>query len=357
MSRNKLLIALLIALMLPKAALADDLIDEQLLVPESANYDTLTIEYGDYTKSVTAAGYQVFPVEQDLAMEEGTARLAKVHVIRNAEVHAGDVLVTYEKEGSRAELERMELALQRTEEGFEAGKLQRTEALRKLREQLSGLTDSFDVRAKQLEIQKAQVEYDMYVYQTEYSMRQQRADIEELSAFFADTQIVAPFDGVITGVTTKNPGDTVYAGEVLVTVQAQDRYVIGLDNASGNFRYGMRVSVGLGPRNKKTYVDGRIIAAANILPSEISMSYALVELYGEATESGLKNISIEGKSIELGHVLKISRKAITFDGGKSYVSILDGDMVQKRIIVSGHNAAGDTWVVQGLSEGQQVIID
>ena len=34
MSRNKLLIALLIALMLPKAALADDLIDEQLLVPE-----------------------------------------------------------------------------------------------------------------------------------------------------------------------------------------------------------------------------------------------------------------------------------------------------------------------------------
>ena len=93
MSRNKLLIALLIALMLPQAALADDLIDEQLLVPESANYDTLTIEYGDYTKSVTAAGYQVFVVEQDLSMEEGTARLAKVHVIRNAEVHAGDVLV------------------------------------------------------------------------------------------------------------------------------------------------------------------------------------------------------------------------------------------------------------------------
>lgn len=357
MSRSKLLIALIIALLMPRLALADDLIAEDLLVPESANYDTLTIEYGDYVKTVTAAGYQVFPVEQNLAMEDGVARLSKVHVIRNASVKAGDVLVTYEKEGSRAELERMELALKRTEEGFEAGKQQRVEALRALREQLSALTDSYDAKLKQLEIQQAQLEYERYVYETEYSMRHQRESIAELSEFYADTQLVAPFDGVITNVTTKSPGDTIYAGEVMVTVQSQDRYVIGLDNSSGNFRYGMRVNVGLGPRNKKTYVDGRIIAAANVLPSEASIDYALIELYGEATASGLKNISIEGSSVDLRRVLKISRSAIEFDGGKSYVSILDGDMVQKRIIVSGHNTAGDTWIVQGLTEGQQVIID
>lgn len=360
MSRNKLrrMLALGLALTaLSVVARADDLIDDTLLVPESANYDTVTITYGDYTKEVTASGYQVFVVEQNLSMEEGSARLRGLNVIRNGQVKAGDVIATYEKEGSRAELERMELELERAKQSFEDGKRERMDQIEVLRTQLAAQTDTYQAQLGQLELQRAQLDYERYVFETEHSLDEQREQIDELTEFYADTELVAPFDGVITWLTTKSEGDTIHAGETLVTLQSQARYVIGLDNSSGNFRYGMRVSVGLGPRNNKEYIDGRIIAAANILPNEDKISYALVELYGEPDENGLKNITVTGNSIELNDVLMIPRTAITFDGGKSYVSILDGDMVQKRIIVSGHNTAGDTWVVQGLTEGQQVIID
>lgn len=356
MSRSKLrrALALCAALAaLSAGARAEDLIDDSLLVPESANYETVTIEYGDYIKEVSASGYQVFAVEQNLFMEEGSARLGEINVIRNAEVKAGDVLATYEKEGSRAELERMELALERAQEEFETGKRERTDNIEALRaERQAG-----QAKRAQIELERAQLEYERYVYETERSLAEQRAQIEELSEFYADSELIAPFDGVITWMTTKNEGDTIYEGETLFTLQSQERYVIGLDNSSGNFRYGMRVSVGLGPRNDKIYVEGRIIAAANILPSESKPAYALLELYGDVDEDDLRNITISGNNIELNDVLIVPRSAITFDGGKSYVSILDGDMVQSRIIVSGHNAAGDTWVVQGLEEGQQVIID
>lgn len=357
MSRNKLAMILLALMLLPVRALGDDLIDADKLTPESANYDLYTIEYGEYTKSATATGYVVYLIEQEMFMEEGTARLNKINVVRSAEVKAGDVLATYEKEGSRAELERMELALRRTQESFELGKQERMESLRTLREQLGGLTDPTDIKLHQIRIQQAQLDYERYVYESEHSIAAQQRSIDETREFYADTQLVAPFDGVITYVSNKNPGDTIYPGETLVTVQSQESFLLGIDNSSGNFRYGMRVQVGIGPRNKKEYVEGRVVSASNVLPNENKVNYALIEMEPNDIKIGMKNISIEGKNIDLQNVLKISRGAITFEGGKSYVSILDGDMVQKRIIVSGHTSAGDTWVVQGLSEGQEVIID
>lgn len=358
MSRNKLIAALLLVLMLlPGMALGDDLIGADLLVPESANYETLTIEYGSYIKEVSASGYQVFVVEQNLAMEEGTAQLSKVHVMRNAEVKAGDVLVTFEKDGSRADLERMKLSLTRTQESFETGKLEREKQLKEMRKQQGSLTDAFEKKRMQIQIEQAQLTYEQYVYENEYSIKTQQKAIAEREEFFADSQIVAPFDGKITYVTSRNAGDSIRSGETLITIQAQDRYVIGMDNAGGNFRYGMDVVVALGPRNKKTYLDGRIIASGNILPNESKIDYALVEIFGTPTSSGLKNILVTGENIRLDNMLMIARKAITAEGGRSYVSILDGDMVQKRIISSGHTAAGSTWVVQGLTEGQEVIID
>lgn len=357
MSRNKLAMILLALMLLPVRALGDDIIDVDELTLETANYDLYTIEYGEYSKPATATGYMVYMVEQEMFMEEGTARLKKLHVMRNAEVKAGDVLATYEKEGSRAELERMELALKRAQEGFELGKQERTESLRTLKEQLGALTDATDIKLHQIRIQQAQLDYERYVYESERSIAQQQRNIDETREFYADTQLIAPFDGVITYVSNKNPGDTIYSGETLVTVQSQEKYLLGIDNSSGNFRYGMRVQVGIGPRNKKEYVEGRVVAAANVLPNENKVPQALIEMEPNDIKIGMKNISIEGKNIDMQNVLKVSRSAISFEGGKSYVSILDGDMVQKRIIVSGHTSAGDTWVVQGLSEGQEVIID
>ena len=101
MSRNKLAMILLALMLLPMRALGDDIIDVDELTLETANYDLYTIEYGEYSKPATATGYMVYMVEQEMFMEEGTARLKKLHVMRNAEVKAGDVLATYEKEGSR----------------------------------------------------------------------------------------------------------------------------------------------------------------------------------------------------------------------------------------------------------------
>lgn len=360
MSRNRaavLAAVLVMMLMLPACALGDDLIDDSLLVPETANYDTFTVEYGDYIKSASAGGYQVFPVEQHLSVKEGTARIVKLNIARNANVKAGDVLVTYEKEGSRAELESMKLTLQRTQESFELGKQERSESIRTLKSDMSDITDSYALKQAKIRLQQAQLDYEQYVFECEYDIRNQQKSIDELTEFFDDTQIVAPFDGIVTDLTTKGKGDTIYAGETLITLQSQDTYYIGIDNSNGNFRYGMSVSVGLGPRNKKTYLDGRVISAANILPNETKPSYALIEVYGEVTESGLRNISVESNTIELKHVLLLPRKALSLSGGKTYVSILDGDMVQKRIVVSGHNTSSDTWVLQGLDERQQVILD
>ena len=363
MSRNKLA-ALVLCMLVPALALmpccrADDLIDESLRVPEAANYNTYVIENGDCTKEVSASGYQVYVFQQNLNIGKGTAHIKQMRLVRNGAVKAGDVLVTFERDGSRAELERQKLALQRAQESLERGLKQRREEITSLTNEAQRASDADSAQLLRLRAQLKQVELERYEANALYSIDEQQRAITELEEFYADDKIIAPFDGVITYMSSKSPGDSVTAGETLVTLQSHARYVIGLDNSNSNFRYGMRVTVGLGPRNNRTEFAGRIIAAANILPDEATINYALVELEGqpELTDKQLRTISVRGDAIFLKNVPIIVRRATRLDGGKTYVSILNGDTVEKRIVVLGHNTSSVTWVALGLEAGQVIIID
>ena len=60
---------------------------------------------------------------------------------------------------------------------------------------------------------------------------------------------------------------------------------------------------------------------------------------------------------ELRDVLLVDWSAVEAEKGKSYVYVLEDDMVQKRYVVPGLNNREKMWILDGLREGQTVIAD
>ena len=84
----------------------------------------------------------------------------------------------------------------------------------------------------------------------------------------------------------------------------------------------------------------------------------MVELDEEVSSDFFKgNIRYRGISEEVCNVLQIEKKAIEREAGKEFVYILDGDMVQKRYIKTAMNTVDIVWVLDGLYEGQTLIVD
>ena len=66
----------------------------------------------------------------------------------------------------------------------------------------------------------------------------------------------------------------------------------------------------------------------------------------------------EMKNFErLQNVLLIDKSLIRMDEDKSYVRILEDDMIQKRYILPGLRNSETVWVMDGLSEEQKVIAE
>ena len=53
----------------------------------------------------------------------------------------------------------------------------------------------------------------------------------------------------------------------------------------------------------------------------------------------------------------MNRSAIKKDESRRYVYILDGETVKKRYVVEGENNMSTTWILDGLTEGQTLILD
>ena len=333
------------------------ILEETLEAPEKANYKTAVVERGNFTKEVAGSGSVVYPVQAELRWTEGSVRFDEFYVTSGTEVSKGDVLARFTTEENQVALEEKQLALERAQRDFTLGKQQRQDQIKQAEAALNGL-GSYEARIQALNIQKLQSQYDQYVYQTEYSLAAQQEEIQKLQSQISETVLVAPFDGVVDSVVSFNQGDKVDPSQVLVTMYASDRLLISAEDAEGAYRYNMPVTVQIGNNDEVETYTGRVISASNILPAALKQGQALIELDGKLDPALAKRkVAVTGNDVDLHNVLLVNRSAIKKDESRRYVYVLDGETVKKRYVVEGENNMSTTWILDGLTEGQTLILD
>ena len=344
---------------------AQQLLPDELMTLEQANYNTMQALPGRYEKESSGNASILYLVQTNLFWEKDNAYYREVLVKAGQEVKKGDVLMSFDIKVDRIELETLELQLLRKQEEKEEQTQERFVALEaaksKLKEKqdtLNYMGDEYDLKIQKLQIDKIQAEFEQFLYQSEREILQIKERIEEIKKSALDNVLTAPFDGVIETVIRYNEGDKVPVQQPLITMYSTDKLLLKVENAGDKLRYNMDVIIETGSKKEPVSYMGKVIAAPNILPSSVIEEMALIELDESLTKEQLKaNIRYVAVSEMLEDILLIDRKALEKEDNKFYVHILEGDVVQKRYVVPVINNIEVAWILDGLTEGQTLIVD
>lgn len=336
-------------------------LETTMLAPEKVNYNTIEAQLDEYVMTSTGSVSMEFPTPVDLCWETSGTTMKEILVERGQEVKAGDVLMTFEIESDKIKLEEMELQLLRKKEDYTRKKDAQEVELEKARTKAEEIENSYSYRVAVLNVEKQQIAYERYVYETEKAIAALEEQIAEYKELISNNKLVAPFDGMIGSISYASEGDDVVVGERLISMYRTDEILLKVKNADGKLRYNMDVTIKMPNQTSGKVYAGHVISAPNILPSSVNQDYALIALDEELPMRmmmfGMGGFEFEAEYQRLEDVLLIDKKAINKEEGKDYVYILEDGAVHKRFVTTGMSTKSVAWILDGLSEGQQVIVN
>jgi len=162
----------------------------------------------------------------------------------------------------------------------------------------------------------------------------------------------------VTDINYKREGERVALNEVMVTIARTDGMLLQLDNSNGYFRYGMDVTVEVGPVKSRTVLTGKVVGADQLLPKNRRTNKAYILLDAYDTENvKLTNPSVIGEVCRIENVIVLSRNILTMESGKHYVKKLEEGMAHKRYVQYYNSFTNPTqaWIVQGLEAGEVIV--
>lgn len=361
MSRNKRFLPLLLALCLfAGGAGAESLISDEMIRQETVNYRaTATVERGVFERGYSAPGSEYYPYTYVLRFEGDDARFVEYRVSRKDEVKAGDVLATFELDVDEVALATLRQQLQRAREAYAAQQEKQRLAIQEQKEAFAQVSDPIAREIAALQLQRAQISLEKYCLEQERHIASLQQELDDMEEANRRTSLIAPCDGVVTEIAYKQSGTRLHKGEILITLCRTDHMLLRITNTNGYFRYGMEVDVAAGPAKARTMLRGRVVAADLLVPQSQQTGYAYVALdplSGEYPTRGVQP-SITGATYYLENVLILPRRAYEMDSGKYLISKLAGGAVEKRYINVAMQGIETAWVLQGVEEGETIIID
>ena len=358
MSRNKAcaaLIAAVLALGVPALA-TEDLIAPERIVADVVKYNTATVEKGSFSRSMGAGVSEYYPLTTAVTYEGDTAVYDAVFYRRGQEVKKGDPIMRVHVEYDKVAMEEKALSLERTKRAYEDDKTARKEEMDALQRSLAAERDSVNREILSLRIKKSRLQAEQAAASYEYSIAQAEKEIAELEARHSVTEITSPVDGVVADITFLREGSRIYNGQYICTIASQD--VMFLAASDARLRYGMDVTIETGNNRERVTYPGRVVAASDCLRN-VDSTLALIQVdVPEGEKVNWRNPKVNADYIYVGNVLIVNRRGITMEGGHYIVTRLTEDGVtQKRYVNQGLFTPNEAWILQGLNEGDVIIID
>ena len=336
------------------------LLQDVLQSAQEAKYRTVQVELGTYEKTTTGNGSLVFPVKAELTWEKADTFMVETLVVNRKQVKKGDVLMQFRVEVDAVELETLKLELQRKRENLKEGKAARLTQIETAKNAAAALVEEFAYQKDlaELKAEKLQAEYDIYVYKAQYEIDRLEEKIADIKNTEAENVLVAPFDGVVESYKLLQEGERIQPGTVLVTLYSEDTFLLQARNVPAQLRYNMDVEIESSGAGTSTKCTGKVVASPNILPASVSQDAVLIALEEGVKKEDFGNRIVLSACLEsLENMLLVKKGALYSENGKYYANILDEDGVHKRFVMIGKNNGNAICILDGLSEGQTLILD
>ena len=334
---------------------------------QAANERTVRVERGTLVQEFRASASVQSVREVTVYLEAEGAQFVEHRVQNGQRVEAGDVLSVFRKRSDNVRLAEIEVELQGLAAEREDGLYDRDKADEDLREQLYELeilpsdekTYRVYVQGQVLQAQLARsaLEREQFLLRLEERERKLSAEREEILAGERDLTVTAPVSGVVTGLQTLSPGENCEAGRALLRVYAPERYLLRAgEGILGELRVGQAVTIEYGPADERKAVPGVVVSAQSLLPPDLDAGGAAVAVQEDIPAADLVNPSVVSQEKLLEDALLLPRTAVGSENGQSYVLLRKDGSPRKRFVQVGPQSNDQVVILDGVTEGQEVVL-
>lgn len=329
-------------------------VSQELQTPSAVNYQTTTAEYGTFQITQKNGGTLVYPVTQSVSCEYDHAVLKeKITVKRGDEVKEGDVIATFTFDVSQAELEELELAYRDAVNSFESKQ-------KEYQTKIAGYdttADGIDGQIAALQKKQTENELELYKITAEQNLEELKKSLEEYRLLFSEQVVTAPCDGIVSSVASLTVGHAVSKGTDIVEIYSPDTVYFKLKSPSKSFLQLAAPCLSVTITFRNGSCTGHIASTPTGIDAVIDNRdiYISIDRPQDITQDN--SLSTECVTLELQDVLLLDRTAVRHDDDIDYVYILEDGTSLKRNVLCGPENSDVVCILDGLSEGQQVILN
>jgi len=351
-------------------------------------YKVLTLEKGTYEEvadvQMLKRNYINAPTVR-LDVDGREVRFGEYAVQAMDNVEVGDVIATVHVEVDELELEEVKLRITRLQERYLAAEEQKNKDLQEIQKELMRIPQSYkskilDVRYKQIE---RDWEYTKFNYETQ--IKEAKKELEELSRVGAVFEVKADRAGYVDIANRYPSGKELRDGAYICHILDNTSVYTMVERQAEQFHYGMEVemdtSVGRVPA--RVVSGGSYALYGNLEPtraantggmtaieaayeavfgnnvSAASSSATFLLDFGEDEpdeNTSFNKLMLQGNLKTIENVITIPVEAVTQQNEQYYVTVLkeDGSLLKTEMIPGGNNG-DEYWVLEGLTEGMQIV--
>jgi RND family efflux transporter MFP subunit len=318
-----------------------------------------------------AVGTVVAGITSDLAAK-GMGTVERITVHEGDQVKKGDLLIALDDRQARAQLAQAEAALLEADQALAAAASARNAAgaaadlaaitltrYESLKREESVSAQEFDeVAARNRQAQAAKDQADAMVAAAISRVKQAKAAVASAQITLADTRIVAPHPGIVTGKLV-DQGDLATPGRPLLVLETARRYrldVVLPEEYSDRIRLRQTVEVTI-PAVNLTALQGTV---TTIVPAADPGSRSFLIKVSLPPEAPVKSGMYARVAVPLGegNQLLIPQSAVLRRGQLTGVYVVDGEGIAHfRLIRLGRPYQGMVEVLSGIGDGDRYVVE
>ncbi|WP_230200329.1 efflux RND transporter periplasmic adaptor subunit [Bacillus niameyensis] len=304
-----------------------------LTEPAQLDYKTAKVEKGEIIHSVKGVGSVVPKKNQDLYYSKDGGRLKDINVVKGDTIEKGQILAELDTGNLAFEIEQAKLELKKAE-----------------------------IRLQQMQNEEQPNKYAIEIGRLDVQGLKNR--LAFLNNQLAEARITSPINGIVTFVADIHQGDIVPAFEsifqVAETTELQLQYRANDAADIADITLGMEATI----EGDKEELKGEVVQIPKSVPADVAKKDP--DFYGKAIFIDMENPPEDmavGKSIgfeiitaQKKDALIIPKNALRSIIGRNYVQLIEDNTKREIDIKVGIISSTQVEVLEGLKEGDTVII-
>lgn len=288
----------------------------------------------------------------------GTVEFVKYLVSNGDYVENGDPIAEVKVSQGSIAIDDLKLKIENAEENLESY-IDVNNAL------LMEYTDIIENSSSESERKTAGLLYDRlsFSFEEEKTRREDElADLRNTLSVYEDLQgkqyITAGASGTVSGLNRYRPGNTLGNYAYICGIYDVDHIRIRVGAGNDKLCYGMKVTVLQALDDKSRELQGRVVTSHSaLLPAGLIAGNGYIEVEGDPSGFSIgESVTVKFKMIEMENALVLDKEAVYFDNKGDYVFLYVNGAGYKRYITKGGQNGTKIWIVNGLSEGDEVVI-